>query len=56
MHVLAKLLKIVAVGICLLLVLLAAIIAWLWWSNRDIPMSELEARYGGNHLQRLEID
>lgn len=56
MHMLAKLLKIVAVGICLLLVLLAAIIAWLWWSNRDIPMSELEARYGGNNLQRLEID
>ena len=45
-------------GICLgvLLVGLMLAVALLWWSNRDIPMAELEARYGGPDLQRVEID
>ena len=40
----------------MLVLLIMVSIAWLWWSNRDIPMAQLEQEYGGNDLQRLEID
>ena len=40
-----------AVALLLLLGLL-----WLWWSNRDLPVSYLEQRYGGEALQTLDID
>lgn len=36
--------------------LLALSLAWLWWSNRDLPVELLEARYGGDGLQQVDID
>lgn len=40
----------------LLVMLLPAILLVLWWTNRDIPVAELEQRYGGESLQQIEID
>jgi pimeloyl-ACP methyl ester carboxylesterase len=45
-------LKFVA-AIALLLIITALTLAWL---NRDLPMSELEQRYGGDDLKRLQVD
>jgi pimeloyl-ACP methyl ester carboxylesterase len=42
-----------------LCLLLAAIVTWcLWslWAYRDIPVDVLEAQYGGDALQRVEVD
>src|SRR5690606_11440075 len=36
--------------------LVTLVIAYLAWSNRDIPMAQLEQEYGGDGLQRLEVD
>jgi pimeloyl-ACP methyl ester carboxylesterase len=46
---LGKLVAAVVLLCCLLIVIL-------WWTNRDIPVAELEQRYGGHNLQQLEID
>ncbi|CAA0079826.1 putative protein [Halioglobus japonicus] len=43
-------------GLLALVLLVVLAITFLWWSNRDIPMAQLEQEYGGNDLQRLEID
>ncbi len=43
-------------GLLALVLLLLLGIAFLWWSNRDIPMAELEREYGGDDLRRLEVD
>ncbi|MEH6592185.1 MAG: alpha/beta hydrolase [Halioglobus sp.] len=40
-------------AIALLLVIGAATLLWL---NRDLPFAELEQRYGGNDLKRLDVD
>jgi len=56
MRALKLLLKIVLITFCLLLALLTATTAWLWWSNRDISMEVLEHRYGGDNLRRLDVD
>mgnify|MGYP001584223403 CR=1 FL=1 len=46
-----------AIRLLLLIVtLLTLATTWLWWSNRDIPMAELEQQFGGNGLQRVMID
>ncbi len=42
-------------ALALLLVLLLLGLAWLWWSNRDLPVEVLEARYGGDNLQVANI-
>lgn len=49
MRLLAKLLALV-------LALLLLAIAWLWWSNRDIPAAEIDSLYGGADLQRVMVD
>ncbi|MEH6609600.1 MAG: alpha/beta hydrolase [Halioglobus sp.] len=41
-------------GILIALLLIAG--AYLAWISRDIPMLELEQRYGGNGLQRVNVD
>jgi len=50
------LLRILLKTLAVLAGLLLLALAVLWWSNRDIPMQTLEQRYGGDNLQRLEID
>ncbi|QFU76495.1 alpha/beta hydrolase [Halioglobus maricola] len=40
----------------LVMLALALGIAWLAWSNRDLPVAVLEARYGGDGLQQVKID
>ncbi len=40
----------------LLLVLVVLLLGYLLLSNRDIPVEELEQRYGGEGLQRVDID
>lgn len=30
-------------------------VAWLWWSNRDLPVATLEQRYGGSGLRVADI-
>ena len=39
-----------------LTLIIALIILWLGWSNRDIPVEDLEQRYGGDNLQVLDAD
>lgn len=39
-----------------LLGLVALLLGYLLWANRDIPVVELEQRYGGEGLQRVDID
>ncbi len=43
-----------ALGLILALVLIT--VTYLAWSYRDIPMQDLELRYGGDNLQRINID
>ncbi len=49
-RVLKRLLRIISVLAALIDALLVIAVAALWWTNRDIPMAELEARYGGEDL------
>ena len=51
-----RLLRILFISLATLLGLLVLTLLFLWWSNRDIPMTTLEQQYGGDNLQRLEID
>lgn len=51
-----KLLRYLLRASLVLLLLLILFILWLGWSNRDIPVEQLERRYGGPDLQQLEID
>ena len=51
-----RLLKILGITLALLLAVAVAGTAWLWWSNRDIPVADLEQRYGASNLQQVEID
>lgn len=51
-----RLLKVLLALVGILAALILALIMYLAWTNRDIPAQELEARYGGDGLQRLEID
>ena len=53
MRLLAKLL---AKLLALVLALLLLGVAWLWWSNRDIPAAEIDRLYGGADLQRVMVD
>ena len=53
---LLKILRFGLVGIGIICGFVVIAIAFLWWSNRDLPMAELEIRYGGSELRRLEID
>jgi pimeloyl-ACP methyl ester carboxylesterase len=39
-----------------LVLLLALGLAFLWWTNRDIPVEELEQRYGGADLRHVDVD
>ena len=39
-----------------LTLIIALIILWLGWSNRDIPVEDLEQRYGCDNLQVLDVD
>lgn len=43
-------------ALALLVALLALLLVWLWWSNRDLPVEALEQRYGGEGLQQVSID
>lgn len=40
----------------LLLLLIAAYVIWVLLAYRDLPVEELEQRYGGNQLQKVMID
>ena len=51
-----RLLRILLTSLAVLLGLLVLALLFLWWSNRDIPMTTLEQEYGGSNLQRLNID
>ena len=51
-----RLLRILFISLATLLGLIVLTLLFLWWSNRDIPMTTLEQQYGGDNLQRLEID
>lgn len=51
-----KILKFVGIALTVIAGLLLAALATLAWSNRDLPVGELEARYGGENLQRVNID
>ena len=51
-----RLLRILFIALAALLGLIVLTLLFLWWSNRDIPMTTLEQQYGGNNLQRLEVD
>lgn len=51
-----RLLKILGITLALLLAVTLVGTAWLWWSNRDIPVADLEQRYGASNLQQVEID
>jgi pimeloyl-ACP methyl ester carboxylesterase len=42
--------------VVVLCTLVAIAIALLWFSNRDLPLIALEARYGGEKLRRVELD
>jgi pimeloyl-ACP methyl ester carboxylesterase len=46
----------IARGLLAVVLLIALGIGYLWFSNRDIPMAQLEQEYGGDGLQRLEVD
>ncbi len=43
-------------GFLALTLLFILSVAFLAWSNRDIPMAQLEREYGGADLKRLEVD
>jgi pimeloyl-ACP methyl ester carboxylesterase len=51
-----KLLRILGTALGVIAGLLLLVLALLAWSNRDIPVAELEQRYGGQNLQRVNID
>jgi pimeloyl-ACP methyl ester carboxylesterase len=51
-----SLLKVLLIGSGLLATLLVTAILYLAWTNRDLPLQELEERYGGAGLQRVTID
>jgi len=51
-----RLLRILFISLAALLGLIVITLLFLWWSNRDIPMTTLEQQYAGNNLQRLEVD
>lgn len=48
--------RLITVPIIFLLSIIALYVLWALIAYRDIPMSELEGKYGGDNLQRFEID
>lgn len=48
--------RLITVPLALLLAVVIVYVAWVLIAFRDIPISELEARYGGDNLQRYEVD
>ena len=51
----ARLLRITGTLLAILLVIFLLGILALWWVSRDLPVAELEARYGGANLQQADI-
>ena len=51
-----RILRIVGAFFAALACLLLVAIATLWWTNRDIPVAQLELRYGGDDLLRVNVD
>ncbi|HEB28973.1 MAG TPA: alpha/beta hydrolase [Porticoccus sp.] len=48
--------RLITVPLALLLAVVIFYVAWVLIAFRDIPISELEAKYGGDNLQRHEVD
>lgn len=53
---LQKIVKLLGLAAVILLGALLLTAGYLGWSNRDIPVAELEQRYGGQALERVTID
>ena len=51
-----RLLRLLGIALTALIALLLLGALYLWWSNRDLAAAELDQLYGGDGLQRVNID